>query len=78
MTVAQNEARFSPREIKGARGVRELMRIRGVTSNAEIIRMIKSGGILNCPYPLMYRGLPGQASIDLGLPGQASLFSKNQ
>jgi hypothetical protein len=47
-TAEQNEKQYSPREVKAARGVRELMRIRGLASSSEMIRAIKSGSILNC------------------------------
>ena len=49
-TVETNEGKYTPREVKSARGVRELMRIRGLTSTQEMIRMIRSGGLLNCEY----------------------------
>ena len=49
-TVSDNESQYTAAEVKSARGVRELMRIRGVTSSSEMLRMIKSGNILNCPF----------------------------
>ena len=49
-TVQDNEALYTPREVRAARDVREFMIVRGLTSNAEMIRMINSGGILNCPF----------------------------
>ena len=49
-TAVKNEAMFSPREVKAARGVRELMMIRGLTSMSEMQRLLMSGAILNCPY----------------------------
>ena len=51
-TVEGNEALYTPREVKAAKGVREFMIVRGLTSDSEMIRMIKSGGILNCPYTI--------------------------
>ena len=49
-TAEENERRFSPREVKAAKDVREYMRTRGLASSSEMIRSIKSGSILNCPY----------------------------
>ena len=49
-TVETNEGKYIPREVKSARGIRKLMRIRGLTSTQEMIRMIRSGGLLNCEY----------------------------
>ena len=49
-TVDENESLFPVAEVKSAKGVRELMRRRGLTSSSEMIRMLKSGAILNCPY----------------------------
>ena len=49
-TVQGNEALYTPREVRAARDIREFMIVKGLTSNAEMIRMINSGGILNCPF----------------------------
>ena len=49
-TVDENERLFPAAEVKSAKGVRELMRRHGLTSSSEMIRMLKSGAILNCPY----------------------------
>jgi hypothetical protein len=38
MTAEQNEKQFTPREVKAARGVRELMRIRGLDSSDQELK----------------------------------------
>jgi uncharacterized protein Yka (UPF0111/DUF47 family) len=48
-TVEENEMRFSPREVEGAKQARELQRRLGHPSVKDLIKMLSSGSILNCP-----------------------------
>ena len=48
-TVSENELSYTRREVEDARKARELMKELGYPSEASMIELITTGGILNCP-----------------------------
>ena len=46
--MTENESLFTPSEVQSAKRVHELMLMRILTSSSEMVRMIKTGSILNC------------------------------
>ena len=49
VTVAQNERLYTQREIKKAKLARDVVRSLGYPSHSNLIQMINSGSIINCP-----------------------------
>ena len=47
--VAENDTLYIKREVIGARKARNLMRKYGYASDADLIRLINNGGVINCP-----------------------------
>jgi len=71
-TIQEAESLYSKKAVELARGVRELMLARGVTSTQEMIRTLQAGAIEGCQF------LPAHARLAHGIYGQdqASLRGK--
>ena len=49
-TVAELESEFTIREVEAAKGVRELMKRLGYPTPRDMVELLVSGSIVNCPY----------------------------
>jgi hypothetical protein len=48
-TVSDNESLFTKRQVEDAKKARKLMQELGYPSSKDLIELVETGGILNCP-----------------------------